>query len=456
MNGRAVTRQHASKVNGRRPGVRRPGGASPAYRRFLPSEFLQMLGKSSVAELRLGDSVERNMSIMFADIRGFTTLSESLTPRETFGFINSYLREMEPALLHAHAVIDKYIGDAIMALFPTGADDAVRSGVAMLERLRHYNRRRRRLALPAVRIGIGLNTGPAMAGAVGGPHRIQTTVISDAVNLASRLEALTKSWGVPFLISEHALYGLTDPAAHDIRFLDRVRIRGKEQPQSIYEVFDADAPAVRAAKRRTKGTFEEALAYYHFKEVPKALRLLRRCLAECPEDAAARVYAERCRRYLRTGVHEGAGENMLAVSWSPAVRIGHPVIDAQHRALFARANAFARAIRRARTGEEARELCAFLRHYIEEHFATEERVMRRARYPLLDGHLRQHARFARDFAILDRELRERLATDRVFLLFRIQLLVMDWLVHHTMKVDKHFGRYLMARARRRRRREVGP
>jgi len=450
MSQRAPRQPRSSRASRARAGAARRDPTGLASCRFLPLQFLGLLGKGSVADIRLGESVEQNMTILFADIRDFTTLSESLRAGETFRFINAYLKAMEPALVGSHGIIDKYIGDAIMALFPTGADDAVRGAVGMLERLRGFNAARRRSGVPAIRIGMGLNTGLAMAGAVGGAHRMQATVISDAVNLASRLETLTKVYGVPLLISEHVYNSLEDPSAHDIRFVDRVRIRGKEQPQSVYEVFDADSPALRAAKHRTACAFEEALAHYHFREVPQALRLLRRCLAQCPQDRVAKVYADRCTRFLESGVHEGTGEIEMAIVWGPEYRIGQAVIDAQHRELFAAVNEFARVVRGAKTGAQALRISAFLRRYVEEHFETEERVMREAGYPLLDVQQQQHARFARDFSKLEVELHETLTARRTFLLFRVQLLVVDWLAHHTMKADRHFGRFLAARGRRRR------
>lgn len=432
---------HLRAISGRPSAVRRDD-AGRAYRRFLPYQFMKLLGKASIADIRLGDNVERNMTILFSDIRGFTSLSESMTPRENFSFINSYLKEMEPVLFQSHGFIDKYIGDAIMAIFPTGADDALCAALAMLRRLRGFNADRRRNGAPAIGIGIGLNTGLAMVGAVGGSHRMETTVISDAVNLASRIESLTKLYDVPLLISEHALYSLKNPAAHDIRFVDRVRVKGKEQPQSVYEVFDADPSGLRIAKRRTKHIFEEALAHYHFRDVAKARTLLRRCLASCPGDQIARVYADRCARFIKGGVHEGTGEIGMPIAWGPEFRINQALIDEQHRTLFAQVNKFVRNIRRVKTGAQADQLSEFLRKYVAEHFETEERIMREKRYPLLELQQQQHERFTRDFSILDAEIREKLATQRTFMLFKIQLLVVDWIAHHTMKLDKHFGRFV--------------
>jgi len=413
-----------------------------AYRRFLPYQFMKLLGKASISNIRLGDNVEKNMTILFSDIRDFTSLSESMTPRENFAFINSYLKEMEPALFKSHGFVDKYIGDAIMAIFPTSADDALRAALDMLTRLRQFNVARRRAGASSIRIGIGLNTGLAMAGAVGGPHRIETTVISDAVNLASRLESLTKTYGVPLLISEHVLYNLEKPAAYDISFVDRVRVKGKEQPQSVYEVFDADPSRLRRAKLSTKHIFEEALAHYHCREITKARTLLRRCLASCPEDRIAQVYADRCSRFAKTGVHEGTGEIGMSITWGEQYRTNHTLIDEQHRTLFAQVNKFVRGIRLVKTGAQAEQLSTFLRKYVDEHFETEERVMREKRYPLLELQRQQHARFTRDFLYLDAELRKKLVTQKTFMLFKIQLLVVDWIANHTMKLDKHFGKFV--------------
>ena len=211
-----------------------------AYQRFVPYEFLNLLNKESVIEVQLGDYIEREMTILFADIRGFTTLSEGMTPKENFDFINNYLSQMEPIIDKYHGFIDKYIGDAIMALFPTNADDAVSCAIAMLTTLEAYNQTCENHALP-LRIGIGLNTGPLMLGTVGGKNRMDGTVIADAVNLASRVESLTKQYGTDLLITHHTYQALADTTRYQIRIIDRVIVKGKSEPITLYEIFDAKA-----------------------------------------------------------------------------------------------------------------------------------------------------------------------------------------------------------------------
>jgi hemerythrin len=413
-----------------------------AYSRFVPHQFLELMGKESITDIQPGDSIETRMTLLFADIRDFTALSETMTPRQNFSFINSYLAQMEPIIGQFHGVIDKFIGDSIMALFATSADDALDAAIAMHEALRVYNQERGQAERPAIAIGIGLNTGLSMLGTVGDKSRMDGTVISDAVNLASRIESMTKDYGVGLLISEHTYYSLKKPDTYHIRFADRVRVKGKEQPQSVYEVFDIDPPDVRQAKQATKRIFEEALAAYHFKEVPKAMELLTRCLEACPEDRSARVYLKRCQNFLETGVHEGTGEVDLSVEWGPHIEIGHALIDEQHRELFRCINEFVEAIRTCRTSSQVDDVINFLDTYVHEHFKSEEEAMEEHGYPFLKEQKEQHERFSTYFASLKEEISKDLDHNRQFLLFKIQVFVMDWLVNHTVKLDRHFGKFM--------------
>ncbi len=165
--------------------------------------------------------------MLFSDIRDFTTLSESMTQEDNFKFINSYLSRMEPLIVENRGFIDKYIGDAIMALFSGGADDAVKAGIAMLHLLAEYNRHRLKSGYIPIMIGIGINTGSLMLGTVGGHNRMDSTVISDAVNLASRIEGLTKNYGVSLLITHETFLRLTNPADYAFRLIGRVKVKGK-------------------------------------------------------------------------------------------------------------------------------------------------------------------------------------------------------------------------------------
>ncbi|MEQ8756616.1 MAG: AAA family ATPase [Coleofasciculus sp. G1-WW12-02] len=271
-----------------------------AYERFIPAQFLSFLDKASIVDVELGDQVEREMTVLFADIRDFTTLSEQMTPAENFAFINEYLSYMEPQIQNHGGFIDKYIGDAIMALFPNLADDAVQGGIAMLEALNQYNQIRQQRNRKPLRIGIGLHTGLLMLGTVGGLGRMDGTAIGDAVNLSARIEGLTKIYGISFLITHQTLGRLNNPLDYDFRFIEQVKAKGKAKAVGLFEVFSADPPELRNAKLVTKNTFEKAVMLYHFCSFAEATSLFQECLDYHSGDRAAQSYLERCQIQIRT------------------------------------------------------------------------------------------------------------------------------------------------------------
>jgi adenylate cyclase len=264
-----------------------------AATRFVPNEFLSLLGHTSLADVKLGDQVQQEMSVLFSDIRNFTTLSEQMTPQENFAFINAYLSRMEPAIAQNKGFIDKYMGDGIMALFGGCADDAVKAGIAMLQILTEYNQHRGNAGYTPLRIGIGINTGSLMLGTVGGKNRMDGTVISDAVNLASRVESLTKFYGVQMLITHQTFLQLNEPI-YAIRPVDLVKVKGKSELVMIYEVFEADPPEIKENKLANYQTFFKALYNYKLKKFETAAKLFANCLCQNPMDKVAQIYLQRC------------------------------------------------------------------------------------------------------------------------------------------------------------------
>jgi len=415
-----------------------------AYDRFVPREFFRLLGKEDITKVKLGDQIERTMTILFSDIRDFTSLSESMSPQQNYNFINSYLSQMEPVIRKYGGMIDKYIGDAIMALFPEGADDALNGSISMLKKLNSYNKKREKSGYRSIRIGIGLNTGILMMGTVGGKNRMEGTVISDAVNLASRIESMTKNYGVSLLISEYTYHNLKNVQDYSIRFLDRVLVKGKSQPQSVYEVFSTDRAAIKEGKSKTIKMFEEALACYHLKQVEKSRNLLHKCLAINPEDSPAQLYLDRCKRFLDGGVHEGTGEFDKNIIWDENMKVGIKEIDDQHQELFEHTNSLMNAIRERKDQYEVEKVISFLNEYVTNHFKDEEEIMQEHEYPFLSFQKEQHENFIKYFKEVETELKD-MRESRNYLMFRIQLLIADWIVNHTYKEDRHFGRFLKYR-----------
>ena len=416
-----------------------PSAAEVAYGRFVPLQFLRLLKRNSIVDVKLGDFVEQEMSLLFSDIRDFTALSESILPAENFRFINSYLSTMEPVVARNFGIIDKYIGDGIMSLFPGCADDAVRAGIDMLHQLAKYNEGRTRAGYMPIRIGIGINTGLVIMGTVGGDNRMDSTVIGDAVNLASRLEGLTKDYGTPLLISAHTLHAIDDHSAYCIRFIDRLRIKGRYQAQSVYEVFDVDPEPLRLAKLETLRMFEDALAYYHLDRADLAQPLFQECLRLAPDDRAVRVYLDRCKEMARRGYFEDRGPTGTDITWRDEYSVGIREIDTQHKDLLLTMADLAQRVGGDGVGSGAS--LDTLADQVLALFSSEENLMRRYGYPFAKEHLKQHGTFVQFFSEFRKEI-ESNERGRLYLLFRIQLLLVDWQINHISKSDLHLGNFL--------------
>jgi adenylate cyclase len=266
--------------------------------RFVPNEFLTFLNKKSINDIALGDQVLRTITILFADIRSFTTLSETMSPQENFNFINSYFNRIGPIIRNNHGFIDKYIGDGIMALFPEKPQDAVAASLAIHEKLNEYNKERLSYGLQPIQIGIGIHTGPVMLGIIGEQMRIESTVISDSVNLASRIESLTRTYNVPILLSGSMQHYLQE-AGFNGRLIDTVLVKGKSQPCDIYELLDIYSPKEKIHFIDSKNLFEQGVRLYQEKNYEKALRVFKLCYAKNPQDNLAALYIYRIRTAMK-------------------------------------------------------------------------------------------------------------------------------------------------------------
>lgn len=258
--------------------------------RFVPTEFLEILGKESILEVNLGDQVQKKISVLFSDIRSFTALSESMTPRENFNFINSYLKRVSPVVRSRRGFIDKFIGDAIMALFPEQGTDALYCGIDMLNALKEYNSFRKKSGYVPVKIGIGVHYCPVTMGIVGEQKRIEGTVISDGVNLANRLEGLTKAYRTPFIFSDSLVKDMGKLNDLYYRYLGQVYVKGKSVPQKIYELFNADEPEQIEKKLKTKDKFEHALDLLFRGNSADARRLFEEILKMNNNDTVCQYY----------------------------------------------------------------------------------------------------------------------------------------------------------------------
>jgi len=261
--------------------------------RYMSKEVADQL--LSAGELELG-GVEQKVTVMFSDVRSFTSIAEALGPRETVSLLNEYFTEMVDVIFQHGGILDKYMGDGIMALFgaplvgPNDADNALAVADAMMERLAALNVRRVAAGQAALDIGIGFSTGPTVVGNIGSVRRLDYTVIGDTVNLASRLEGATKQYGARILLSEMTVRDLKGPAT--LREIDLIRVKGKDRPVAVYESlgYRAHEPALKGLLALHAAGIEA----YRAREWSAAQRAFEGALELYPTDGPALAYRERC------------------------------------------------------------------------------------------------------------------------------------------------------------------
>lgn len=280
--------------------------------RFVPQDFLRQLDKKSITEVHLGDQVQKEMTVLFSDIRDFTSISERMSPHENFEFLNSYLEAMGPIIRSNQGFIDKYIGDAIMALFPSsgGAEAGLRAAIEMQKSLQKLNRNRDP-RISEIKMGIGVHVGPLMLGIIGEKERTDGTVIADAVNLCSRLEGLTKIYGASILVTESIFTKLPNPENYMFRMLGEIKVKGKEETVSIFEIFDGESEHAIELKMKTREEFEHGLLSYIGGNFETAGQHFESVLAENPDDMAASLYHKRCDYIMK--------EKELPIDWKSSL-----------------------------------------------------------------------------------------------------------------------------------------
>ena len=259
------------------------------------SPSLAAMVSEQPAMLKLGGE-KREHTVLFSDVRGFTTISERLSPETLVELLNSYLGEMTDIIFAHDGMLDKYIGDAIMAVWgaplpqPDHAVRACRAALGMVGRLRELTPQWEQRGWPPLDIGIGLNTGPMVFGNMGSAQHLSLTVMGDNVNLGSRLEGLNKMYGTNIIVSESTLQAAPDIAV--VRELDLVRVKGKLQPVRIYELI---APVEEAARwRPLVERFATGIEAYRAQRWDEARAIFTAIMAEHPEDGPAGLYIERC------------------------------------------------------------------------------------------------------------------------------------------------------------------
>jgi adenylate cyclase len=243
---------------------------------------------------------KKDVTILFMDIRNFTDLSEKMRPEELIDFLNRYFSYMVDAIIKRGGVIDKFIGDAIMAIFgaPIAHDDdplrAVLCAADLIKQLEQFNQENVRLGQQPIFIGIGIHTGEVVAGNIGSSERMEYTVVGDTVNVASRIESLTKKYHTGIIISDTTYKKVMNREDLKLRELDSVRVKGRSRPIVLYECYAVDNSSNIALKDRSLTEYMQGITFYKLRQFKEAQSSFESVLRIYPDDSIAKMYIERC------------------------------------------------------------------------------------------------------------------------------------------------------------------
>lgn len=272
-----------------------------AFQHYVaPAVVNQMLDQ--VDQLHLGGE-RKQLTALFSDIRGFTSISEKMSPEALVRFLNEYLSAMTNIVLVYEGTVDKYMGDAIMAFYsapleqPDHAMRACRTALDMMTRLRELRIEWETRGLPPMNIGIGINSGDMSVGNMGSEERFDYTIMGDNVNLASRLEGINKQYGTNIVISQFT-YALIQEQPFVVRELDAVRVKGKQEPVVIYELRGYGPLDAQAGTMLNR--FHEGLAAYQQRQWQQAMTHFQDVLRLDASDEPAKLYLERCETYQQS------------------------------------------------------------------------------------------------------------------------------------------------------------
>ncbi|MCK5703782.1 MAG: response regulator, partial [Cyclobacteriaceae bacterium] len=272
--------------------------------KFVPIEFLKSIGKESIMEVQLGDQTLLNVTVMFTDIRSYTTISENMTPEDNFNFLNRYLSKIGPVIRDHNGFINQFLGDGIMAIFLDSPTDAINAAIEMQRIIEDFSTEVKNEIKHDLSIGIGLHTGQLIMGILGDKERMDANVVADTVNTASRMEGLTKYFGAPVIISETTLQGLENKDDFHYRSLGKVKVKGKNKSVKIYEALDGCNKEEIFKKVNTIELFDAGLKEYFNKSFATASVNFEKVLKQNEHDKATRLYLKNSARFMVDGVDD--------------------------------------------------------------------------------------------------------------------------------------------------------
>lgn len=270
------------------------------YEKYVPKQFLKFLGKNSILELELGNQVQKEVTTMFCDIRNSTATSSTLSLEDNFNYINSYLKVVSPLVRKHGGFVDKYLGDGILAVFMK-AENAMECAVQIVKAIEQKNKSS--VATPSMDVGISLNTGEVVFGVVGEEERKSPTIISDTVNLASKMENINKFFHTKIIFSKRTLNSLRNEYPLSYRFIGTLTLEDKDY-LSMFECLDSYDKRTREKLESVKVTFEQGVRYYNLGKYHNAKENFQLVLKRAREDRVAYMYYNKCEQKI-------SGENPM-------------------------------------------------------------------------------------------------------------------------------------------------
>ena len=234
-----------------------------------------------------------------------------MTPEQNFKFVNAYVSRMGPLIQQNRGFVNQYLGDGIMALFPHQPNHALQATIDMQKKIRTYNKKRIVEGYEPIEVGMGLHSGPLVMGIIGDVKRNDTAIIADTVNTAARMEGLTKHFGANIIVSGNSLERIDNKQQFNLRYLGKVKVKGKDKVVDIYECFDGDTNEQIRLKKNTLNDFEKALKHFFEKEFSKALALFEKILELNPKDTTSQYFKERAIDYIEDIPLNWEGVNMM-------------------------------------------------------------------------------------------------------------------------------------------------
>lgn len=266
---------------------------------FVPTSFIKMLGRDNILDVHLGDQVEKDVTVVFTDIRSFTSISEQMSPLENFDFVRKYAARMGPPIQRNNGFVNQYMGDGIMAIFERSPEDALQACIEMFHALKAFNTEKH--INHDIRVGMGMHTGSLVMGIIGDDNRKDAATISDTVNTASRIESVTKAFGAELLVSQDT-FDQIGPDKFNFRALGHVMVHGKSLPIKIYQCLDHYSPEITALRMSTIDLFKKGVSLFFNRSYEASKEVFEKIIEIDPEDNVSRSFISRASNHMKSSV----------------------------------------------------------------------------------------------------------------------------------------------------------